>query len=143
MAALTSAISILEVITAFFIDELNWSREKATVVFGSIVTIVGIFCSMSMGGFDDFNTLFNISFFDFLDYLSSKYMLPIGGMLTALFILLKWGVGDFVQELKIGMKDKRIDPLWFKVLFIISALVVGFIITNEIIEIITGSPIIG
>ena len=143
MAALTSAISILEVITAFFIDELSWSREKATVVFGSIVTIVGIFCSMSMGGFDDFNTLFNISFFDFLDYLSSKYMLPIGGMLTALFILLKWGVGDFVQELKIGMKDKRIDPLWFKVLFIISALVVGFIITNEIIEIITGSPIIG
>lgn len=143
MAALTSAISILEVITAFFIDELSWSREKATVVFGSIVTIVGIFCSMSMGGFDDFNTLFNISFFDFLDYLSSKYMLPIGGMLTALFILLKWGVGDFVQELKIGMKDKRIDPLWFKVLYIISALVVGFIITNEIIEIITGSPIIG
>ena len=143
MAALTSAISILEVITAFFIDELSWSREKATVVFGSIVTIVGIFCSMSMGGFDDFNTLFNISFFDFLDYLSSKYMLPIGGMLTALFILLKWGVGDFVQELKIGMEDKRIDPLWFKVLFIISALVVGFIITNEIIEIITGSPIIG
>ena len=96
-----------------------------------------------MGGFDDFNTLFNISFFDFLDYLSSKYMLPLGGMLTALFILLKWGVGDFVQELKIGMKDKRIDPLWFNVLFIISALVVGFIITNEIIEIITGSPIIG
>jgi hypothetical protein len=41
------------------------------------------------------------------------------------------------------MKDKIIDPLWFKVLFIISALVVGFIITNEIIEIITGSPIIG
>ena len=143
MAALTSAISILEVITAFFIDELSWSREKATVVFGSIVTIVGIFCSMSMGGFDDFNTLFNISFFDFLDYLSSKYMLPIGGMLTALFILLKWGVSDFVQELKIGMENKRIDPLWFKVLFIISALVVGFIITNEIIEIITGSPIIG
>ncbi|MFL3007391.1 MAG: sodium-dependent transporter [Candidatus Neomarinimicrobiota bacterium] len=143
MAALTSAISILEVITAFFIDELRWSREKATVVFGSIVTIVGIFCSMSMGGFDDFNTLFNISFFDFLDYLSSKYMLPIGGMLTALFILLKWGVGDFVQELKVGMGDKRLNPLWFKVLFIISALVVGFIITNEIIEIITGFPIIG
>ena len=60
---------------------------------------------MSMGGFDDFLTLFNISFFDFLDYLSSKYMLPIGGM-TALFILLKWGVGDFVQELKVGAKDK-------------------------------------
>ena len=107
MAALTSAISILEVITAYFIDELNWSREKATVVFGSIVTIVGIFCSMSMGGFNDFNKLFNISFFDFLDYLSSKYMLPIGGMLTALFILKKWGINEFSSELMVGMGIKK------------------------------------
>ena len=143
MAALTSAISILEVITAYFIDEKDWSREKATVTFGSIVTIVGIFCSMSMGGFNDFNTIFNISFFDFLDYLSSKYMLPIGGMFTALFILLKWGVDDFIGELVTGMKNKNVDPLLVKVLFIISALVVGFIISNEIIEIITGNPIVG
>ena len=143
MAALTSAISILEVITAYFIDEKDWSREKATVTFGSIVTIVGIFCSMSMGGFNDFNTIFNISFFDFLDYLSSKYMLPIGGMFTALFILLKWGVDDFIGELVTGMKNKNVDPFLVKVLFIISALVVGFIISNEIIEIITGNPIVG
>ena len=143
MAALTSAISILEVITAYFIDELNWSREKATVVFGSIVTIVGIFCSMSMGGFNDFNKLFNISFFDFLDYLSSKYMLPIGGMLTALFILKKWGINEFSSELMVGMGNKKIDPMLFRVLFTISALVIGFIITNEIIEIFTGSPLIG
>ena len=143
MAALTSAISILEVITAYFIDEKDWSREKATVTFGSLVTIVGIFCSMSMGGFNDFNTIFNISFFDFLDYLSSKYMLPIGGMLTALFVFLKWGVDDFIRELVTGMENKNIDPFIVKVFFIISALVVGFIISNEIIAIITGNPIIG
>lgn len=143
MAALTSAISILEVITAYFIDEKEWSREKATVIFGSIVTLVGIFCSMSMGGFNDFNTIFNISFFDFLDYLSSKYMLPIGGMLTALFILLKWGVNDFIKELITGMKNKNLEPNLVKALFIISALVVGFIITNEVIAILTGNPIIG
>ena len=143
MAALTSAISILEVITAYFIDEKGWTREKATFTFGSLVTGVGIFCSMSMGGFNDFNTIFNISFFDFLDYLSSKYMLPIGGMLTALFVLMKWGVGDFISELITGMEKKNIDPFIVKILFIISALVVGFIISNEIIAIITGNPILG
>jgi len=96
-----------------------------------------------MGGFNDFNTIFNISFFDFLDYLSSKYMLPIGGMLTALFVFLKWGVDDFIIELVTGMENKNIDPFIVKVLFIISASVVGFIISNEIIAIITGNPIIG
>ena len=143
MAALTSAISILEVITAYFIDEKGWGREKATVIFGSIITIVGIFCSMSMGGFNDINIMFDISFFDFLDYLSSKYMLPIGGMLTALFILIRWGVGDFIKELVIGMENKNIEPNLVTILFIISALVVGFIITNELIAIFSGNPIIG
>ena len=111
--------------------------------FGSIITIVGIFCSMSMGGFNDINIMFDISFFDFLDYLSSKYMLPIGGMLTALFILIKWGVGDFIKELVIGMENKNIEPNLVTILFIISALVVGFIITNELIAIFSGNPIIG
>ena len=49
MAALTSAISILEVVTAYFIDEKGWSRSKATIVFGGTITIVGIFCSLSLG----------------------------------------------------------------------------------------------
>ena len=143
MAALTSAISILEVITAYFIDEKNWSREKATITFGSVVTLVGIFCSMSMGGFNDFKTIFNISFFDFLDYLSSKYMLPIGGMFTALFVLQKWGVDRFIEELTIGMNNQKVNFYIVKSLFIISALVVGFIIANEIIAILTGNNLIG
>ena len=70
-------------------------------------------------------------------------MLPIGGMFTALFILQKWGVKQFLNELVIGMIDQRINSNIVKLLFIISALVVGFIITNEIIAIFTGNPIIG
>jgi len=143
MAALTSAISILEVITAYFIDEKGWSRERATIIFGSVVTIVGIFCSMSMGGFNDFTQIFNISFFDFLDYLSSKYMLPIGGMFTGLFVLKKWGVPQFISDLSIGMKTQSINETVVRVLFIVSAGVVGFILLNEIIAVITGNPFIG
>ena len=78
-----------------FYRSKNWDRTKATLIFGSLVTLVGVFCSMSFGGFDDFSKILNISFFDFLDYLSSKYMLPIGGFFTALFILSKWGVKNF------------------------------------------------
>ena len=142
MAALTSAISILEVITSYFIDEKGWSREKATITFGSIVTVVGIFCSMSMGGFDDFTKIFNISFFDFLDYLSSKYMLPIGGLLTSVFILYKWGLSSFIQELTVGMQGWEINRKVTGMFFILSAVIVAFILLNEIISIFTGTPII-
>lgn len=143
MAALTSAISILEVITAYFIDEKRWSRSKATVIFGSLVTLVGIFCSVSYGGFDDFTTIFKISFFDFLDYLSSKYMLPIGGLFTALFVLTRWGIKDFIDELQSGMEKSELNPGIVRILFMVSAIVVGFILFNEVIDILTGNPIIG
>jgi len=134
MAALTSAISILEVITAYFIDEKGWSRNKATLLFGGIISLVGVFCSLSLGEFNITAPL-NIPFFDFLDELASKYMLPIGGTLTALFILKKWSIKKFLKELLIGVKEQKFDKIFYqnviKFLLIVSALIVILIIMNE------------
>tara|TARA_B100000424_G_scaffold132889_1_gene100784 strand:- start:3349 stop:4218 length:870 start_codon:yes stop_codon:yes gene_type:complete len=144
IAALTSAISILEVITAYFIDEKGWSREKATLLFGGVITIVGIFCSLSLGDFNLTSSL-DISFFDFMDELSSKYMLPIGGALTAIFVLYRWGIDLFLEEIKIGMENINID--WksarsiSNVLFILSSLIVVLIILNEVFELIFGKSL--
>lgn len=143
LAALTSAISILEVVTAYFVDEKGWSRPKATYVFGGIIGVIGLFSSLSQGGFTDFTTLFNISFFDFLDYTSSKYMLPIGGMLTAIFIIGKWGLPSFLKELSAGINKPRIPPWLAKTLFTIAAVVVFLIIVNELFETIVGHPLMG
>ena len=141
MAALTSAISILEVITAYFIDEKGWSRERATLSFGGVITIVGIFCSLSLGNFN-ISSILDISFFDFLDELSSKYMLPIGGALTAIFILSKWGLEPFINELKIGMESAKLDLNLVKsisnILFIVSTIFVGLILLNEVFALLFG-----
>jgi NSS family neurotransmitter:Na+ symporter len=141
MAALTSAISILEVITAYFIDEKGWSRERATLSFGGVITIVGIFCSLSLGNFN-ISSILDISFFDFLDELSSKYMLPIGGALTAIFILSKWGLEPFINELKIGMESAKLDWNLVKsisnILFIVSTIFVGLILLNEVFVLLFG-----
>ncbi len=143
MAALTSAISILEVVTAYFIDQRGWTRARATFIFGSVIGVVGLFCSLSLGGFTDFKTLFNLSFFDFLDYASSKYMLPIGGMLTAIFIMKKWGIPAFLTELHEGIEGKfRIPVRAALVLLSIAAFVVFMIILNEIWAVITGHPLV-
>lgn len=142
MAALTSAISILEVITAYFIDEKGWARKKATIIFGSVITIVGAFCSLSMGSFN-ITSFLDMSFFDVMDYLSSKYMLPIGGMLTGVFVLYRWGISNFIAEMAVGMDNQNVNPVFVRILFAVSATVVGFILLNEIIASITGTPIFG
>ncbi len=142
MAALTSAISILEVVTAYFIDQKGWTRKKATIRFGLVITIVGAFCSFSMGGGINITEFLGMSFFDFMDYLSSKYMLPIGGMLTAIFVLKKWGVDHFIEELKTGMDKSIISKEIIIVLLGIAATVVGFIILNEVIDVIFGIKLI-
>ena len=143
MAALTSAISILEVVTAYFIDQKGWSRKKATIQFGSIITIVGIFCSLSLGGGINITGFLGMSFFDFMDYLSAKYMLPIGGMLTAIFILKKWGLTNYMSELKIGMDKMDLSSILVRILLTISASIVAFIIFNEIYFEVTGKALIG
>ena len=151
MAALTSAISILEVVTAYFIDQKGWSRKKATVQFGVVITIVGIFCSLSLGGGINitsvfgpgFAKVFGSTFFDFMDNLSSKYMLPIGGMFTALFILYQWGVNEFIDEINQKVLGEREDAILVKTLCAVSAIVVFFILINEFVATITGNAIIG
>ena len=85
----------------------------------------------------------DITFFDFMDYLSSKYMLPIGGMLTAIFVVFQWGIPNFLDEFQKGARGKKFNSNIVTVLLLISALVVGFIILNEIIAKISGKAIIG
>lgn len=143
MAALTSAISILEVVTAYFIDQKGWTRIRSTILFGGIITVVGIFCSLSLGGKLNITWFLDMSFFDFMDYLSSKYMLPIGGMLMAIFIIKRWSVNEFVKELHTGMNSTKISSQLVTILLSIGALVVGFIILNEIVDKLLGFPIIG
>ena len=151
MAALTSAISILEVVTAYFIDQKGWSRKKATIQFGIVITIVGVFCSLSLGGGvnitghfgETFHHFIGETFFDVMDNLSSKYMLPIGGMFTAIFILMKWTVPSFINEIGQTIIGKDEDKTLVSILCGIAAIIVGFIIINEIIAKITGNAIIG
>lgn len=132
VAALTSAISILEVVTAYFIDEKGWSRSRATTVFGATIAAVGVFASLSLGKFNVLAPFGNLTFFDLLDGLSSKYLLPIGGLLTAIFVMKRWGLTKFMEELQAG-------SAWFKLpqrlvwsLFLVASLVVAYILFKEV-----------
>ncbi len=129
IAALTSGISLLEVITAYTIDELGWSRQRAVLVFGSIIFLLGIPSALSFGVLGNAKLFGTLTFFDFMDKLTTNYMLPIGGFCIAVFLGWKYGLNKTIHELDpdtgiISLKElwaffiKFISPVLVLVLFI-------------------------
>ena len=84
-AALTSAISMLEVGVAFLTDERGMKRSHATLLLAFLCWAVGVLCSLSFGPLADVKLLGN-TFFDFLDHLCSDWLLPLGGLVFTLFV---------------------------------------------------------
>lgn len=98
IAALTSSISLLEVIIAYITEEWKLSRKKSLVVSGTVIFIAGCFCSLSLGRFSGF-TVFGLSIFDLFDTFSSTYLMPIGAFFISVFVGWKMTKQDIYDEL--------------------------------------------
>lgn len=85
VAALTSTISVLEVIVAYLSEELKMTRRRATIAATLSVTVLGIVTVLSMGSLTNFKIL-DKNIFGLLEFLTSNIMLPIGGLFIVLFI---------------------------------------------------------
>ena len=85
LAALTSLISLHEVSTAFFQEELKTTRNRAAWIVTVTCWVVGVFCSMSLGQWS-FLSIDGKSLFSLFDFVTGQIFLPIGGFLTCLFI---------------------------------------------------------
>lgn len=97
LAALTSSISLLEVVVAFFIDEKGFSRKKAVTTSGLIGIIMCIVASLSMGAWSGI-AIFGMNIFDIFDYISSYILLPLGGMFVSIFVGWFWGKENAYDE---------------------------------------------
>lgn len=85
LAALTSTISMHEIGTAFFYEELHITRRQGAWIETLVCCIIGIFCSLSMGAVDSLK-IFGMEILNFCDYLTAQILLPLGSFLTCLFI---------------------------------------------------------
>ena len=99
IAAITSGISLLEVVVAYFIDQRGWKRKKATLIVGSAIFAFGIPSGLSFGVMADVKFL-GMNFFDHVDNIASNYLLPLGGMLTAVFVGWVWGTKNAHEEIE-------------------------------------------
>ncbi len=101
IAALTSSISLLEVVVSYFVDELKWKRHKAAIVLGIITFLIGVPSALSFNLLQDFH-IFGKNFFDIVDYLASNILLPLGGLLISVFVAWIWGLDKVIPNLKRG-----------------------------------------
>ena len=85
IAALTSTISILEVVVAYLVEELKMSRAKATLLSMLAASVLGLFAVLSFGPLRGV-TLGGQNIFGMLDYVTSNFMLPIGGFCVVIFV---------------------------------------------------------
>jgi len=114
VAALTSSVSLLEVVTAYVSEQLKISRHLAIFLSALLITIIGIFCSLSQGPLSHV-LLFDRTIFDLLDFLSANWMLPLGGMFTSIFVGWRMKKSDLEDELSNGgsLKIKALPLLRF------------------------------
>lgn len=131
-AALTSAISLLEVVVAYYCDELKWDRTKATLIAGVLIFALGVPAALSNNLLKDRHLLGSRNFLDSVDFLSTNYLLPLGGLLITLFAgwVLTPKVGR--EELLKGGGSPGFYRVWFFLIRYISPVLVALVLLNKI-----------
>ena len=118
LAALTSSISLLEVIVAFCMEEFKMKRKVAVALVFSVILVLGSLCSLSMGPLSDWKIL-GKTIFDLFDFISANVLMLLGGLLIVVFAGWKLGKAAVFDELTNG--GTHPIPAWLlrTVLFLI------------------------
>lgn len=86
-AGLTSSVSLVEPMVQYFIERFSWSRLKASLSMSLFFYLVGIIALLSnVDGYRETLTWGDKNFFDWVDYITAAIMLPIGGLVMAIFV---------------------------------------------------------
>ena len=132
LAALTSTISLHEVVTAYLHEEFNLTRSRAAKLVTAGCTFLGVLCSLSLGIGKEL-TIFGLTLFDLFDFLTAKIMLPLGGFFIAIFT--GWYLDKRIVWEEVsnnGTLPKAVYRIWLFLLKYIAPIGIGFIFINEL-----------
>lgn len=127
-AALTSSISLLEVVVAYYCDEKQWSRPKATLVMGGLIFLLGVPSALSNHLLANVHFIGERNFLDSIDLLATNYILPAGGVLIALFT--GWILTTRLArgEIEKGAVRFHLYPAWHFLIKYVSPVLVAIIL---------------
>ena len=118
VGALTSAISLLEVVVSAAIDGLGWSRRRASLVMGGAITVLGA------------PAAFNLDVLDVMDQVANNIFLLGGGLALAIFV--GWVMKDPLAEVSAGTEGVRWFGLWRVLMRFVVPLALAFILWNSV-----------
>jgi NSS family neurotransmitter:Na+ symporter len=129
IAALTSAVSLLEVVVAYFVDERGWQRRRAAIVIGSAIFLLGIPSSLSLGVWSGF-TIGGKEFLSMMDYVGSNILLPVGGIAVSVFVgwvILPRALDEATGG---GTHPFPLAPIWRFICRYVAPIAVGWILVS-------------
>ncbi|MDF1834667.1 MAG: sodium-dependent transporter [Alteraurantiacibacter sp. bin_em_oilr2.035] len=133
-AALTSSVALLEVPTAWLIDKFRFVRPVSASIVAGGAMILGALAALSFNELADWHPLDFIplfagqGFFDVLDGITAKLLMPIGALLTALFI--GWFADRKLVDLENGLGG-WLHLFWlFLVRFVCPIALIGILVVG-------------
>lgn len=124
-AALSSAISMLEVNVAFLVDNFQIDRKKASITAGFLIFLLGIPSSLAQGVLADF-TIAGLDFLSAMDFLASYILMPFGAFMMAIFIVRVFGIDNAIKEAtNDGTVEFKHGGIWsFLIKYIVPVIIV-------------------
>lgn len=131
--ALTSTISLLEVLVATCMEVFDWTRKKSAVITSAACFVFGIptACAGANKIFPQWEMIYGKNFFETFDYITGSWFLPISGMLSALFVGWKLTKDIRYKEFIDGSQMKWLYKPWMLLLKYLVPLAVILIILNQ------------
>lgn len=129
IAALTSSVSLLEVVVAYLIDERKWPRSKAVLGTAAVMLVLCVLSSLSFGALADVNIpILGVTFFDFFDIITDKVFLAIGGLLLSIFVGWRLNKDELREEVTNGgTLAFPFFELWYNLLKYVAPLAIGVV----------------
>ena len=125
IAALSSAISLLEPGVAWVVESLKTKQYVAAASLGLIAWTLGILSALSFNLLSDFTPIGDRNFFDSMDFLSNQILLPLGGIFIAIFVGWIMKRENVLEELEI--KEGWVLKVWYFLLKFLSPVLVGVV----------------
>lgn len=139
IAALTSMVSLLEVVVSYFVDETSWSRTKSVWIVGAFTFLVGLPSALAQGGStfltENVSLFGQTGFFSIMDYIWGNVSLALGALLISVFVGWVWGTADAVQELQQGddgFFTGSVANLWIVFLKYVCPIVIAVILVGKV-----------
>jgi len=130
-AALTSAMSMLEVNVSFLVDNYKADRFKATLAAGIVIFLVGIPSSLGQGILSSF-TIAGLDILSAFDFLASYILMPFGAFMMCIFLAYVMGFDEAIKEatnngkIQFGLQKaytffvKYVDPIIIFLVFLVN-----------------------